>query len=137
MARGKKTGGRDFQPGHKHTVKGGRPKTTPEMRVARDMTQTTFMALVQRFLVMDRTELQRVIKDPATPMLDVIVGSIVAKAATGSDHQRLDFLITRIIGKVKEPDQTLNLNLSTLSRSEVIELGREAVAFLTKLEKDA
>ncbi len=51
---------------------------------------------------MPKNDLQVILKSPNIPMMELMVASIVAKAATGGDHLRLDFILNRIIGKVKD-----------------------------------
>lgn len=137
MAKGTKTGGRNFKPGNKAASGKGRPPLPPDLKEAKLLTNTAFMALVQRFLVMDWTTLQAHLQNPTTPMLEVIVGSIVAKAATGSDHARLDFLLQRLIGKVQEPPQQhQHFNFNMMPRAQVIAMGQEALAFLKRAEKE-
>lgn len=57
---------------------------------------------LQKFLALDRAELQRCLQDPRATMLELAIGTIVAKAAKDGDQIRLNFILDRLIGKVKE-----------------------------------
>jgi hypothetical protein len=97
--KGNKTGGRDFKPGKPG---GGRPALPPEIKEARKLNQFEVEMSLSNHLRMNRAEISRVIKDPDSRMLDILVASIIAKAVQTGDAARLDFILNRTIGKVKE-----------------------------------
>ncbi len=66
------------------------------------MTQIELERVINSLLFLDREALQAKIKDPKTPMIEMIAASIMAQAAQKGDHQRLDFILQRMIGKVKD-----------------------------------
>lgn len=104
MAKGKKTGGRDFKPGNKAAVGHGRPRLTPEMKKVAKLTQSELEFIINSFLTMTREEIQKFAKDPKAPILHVIIASILARAATTSDHNKLEAMLIRLIGKM--PDKS-------------------------------
>ena len=101
MAKGKKTGGRDFKPGQSGNPKGG-PGLPKDLRDARKINQRELERVINLYLYMDRASLNEAIKDPKTPMVEIIAASIIAQAAQKGDQQRLEFILARMIGKVTE-----------------------------------
>ena len=89
------------------------------------MTNHQLMRRLTDFLQMDRDAVRAIAQDPKAPMLDVIVASIVAKAATASDHQRLNFLFDRIVGKVTDK---IEVNpFSEMSLEDLIILAKQKI----------
>jgi hypothetical protein len=101
MAKGKKTGGRDFKPGQSGNPKGG-PGLPKDLREARKLGQLELERAVNRLIYLSRSELRAVIENPDTPMFDITIASIIAQAAQKGDQQRLEFVLNRIIGRVKD-----------------------------------
>ena len=84
---------------------GGQPKIPDDIKEARSLNQYELERIINRYLHMTKGELVAAIKNDATPMMEVTVASIVLKAASGGDHLRLDFILNRLIGKVKDKVQ--------------------------------
>lgn len=63
-------------------------------------------AMMGRFCHLTRDELHKVVSDPKSTMLEVTVASILAKAAKDGDYSRLEFLLQRSVGKVKDVSET-------------------------------
>jgi hypothetical protein len=101
MAKGKKTGGRDFAKGVSGNPKGG-PGLPKDVKEARKLTQGELERAVNRYLHLSRGELKAAIEAPGTPMIEIMIASIIAQAATKGDQMRLDFILNRIIGKVQD-----------------------------------
>lgn len=101
MAKGKKTGGRDFVPG-----KSGNPKGLPpipaDVKEARKLNQIEFERIVNKFLYMTREEVSKYAQAPGTPTLELLIASILSKAVTQGDQSRLNFVLDRLIGKVAD-----------------------------------
>ena len=100
MAKGTKTGGKDFEKGHLGGP--GRPPLPGDIKEAPKLNLDELERVLNRFLYMTRAELQDVVKAPETPLIDALVGSIVARAIQGGDHARLDFILNRLVGRVQE-----------------------------------
>ncbi len=100
MARGKKTGGKDWKPGQSGNPKGwfGYGK---DYREAKKLTTAIFNQLGTDLLYAKVEDLQKIIKDPDASMLEKIVAGIIGKAATEQDQIRAAFLLDRILGKPK------------------------------------
>lgn len=102
MAKGKKTGGRDFKKGQSGNPKG--PAPLPEdIKEARKITQIEFERLANKYLSARKEDIAKASADPNTPVLELIISSIIHKAVVEGDERRLDFLLTRLIGKVVQP----------------------------------
>lgn len=99
MAKGKKTGGRNFAPGNKL---GGRPPTPPELKAARRLTKTAFEALINRHLWANDDELAATLEDPAVPAVEKLLASILAEGIRVGDAGRMEWIAQRLIGKVKD-----------------------------------
>lgn len=113
MAKGKKTGGKDFRAGHNT----GRPRNPPEINKAASLSKTQFLAKLNEYLNLSFNELTEIVKNKDLPMIDHWVGRIALHGATKGDERRLDFMANRLYGKVKE---TVDLNVK--ARPAVIHL---------------
>lgn len=101
MAKGKKTGGADFQPGQSGNP-GGRPAIPADIKEARKLTQIEFEKLVNKYIWLTQAGFGEAAEDQSISMFERMIGSIVQKACNEGDHQRLNFLLDRLIGKVTE-----------------------------------
>ncbi len=90
-----------FKPGQSGNPS-GRPKIPPDILQARKFTQLELERVINALLYLTKADLQARIKDPATPMIEMIAASIMAQAAVKGDHQRLEFILARMIGRVQE-----------------------------------
>lgn len=101
MAKGKKTGGRNFKPGQSGNPKG--PATIPaDIKAARELSKIEFERIANKYLFMTKNEITAAAMNAETPALELLVGSIVHKAVVEGDERRLNFLLDRLIGKVAE-----------------------------------
>ena len=101
MARGRKTGGKDFEKGHKGGP--GKPPTPPDIRASRALTREEFERVAYRLLFINQTDFQKIVKDPETPMFDLMMAAVIHKGVVEGDERRMDFLLSRLIGKVVQP----------------------------------
>lgn len=126
----KHRGLKPYQKGHPGGP--GRPPHPPELKEAKQYTRTEIEAVLTQALLLSDSELKLRLKDPDIRVLDKMVYTICAKGIDQGDPVRLNFLLDRIIGKVKDPPQevTFTMKLQELPTHEVIELGKEAVKFL-------
>lgn len=130
---------RPFKPGQSGNP-GGRPKLPDDIKEARKLNQVELERIVNKYLYMDREAVKAAISSPKTPMMELMVASIVAQAAQKGDHLRLDFVLNRMIGKVKdEKDHNHNFNVSLrgMPREDVIEIGKDALRYLQDGDGDA
>lgn len=108
----------------------GRPRMPQDLRNVKKLKEDEFKAIVSLYAHMTKNELLDVIQDPATPVLHLSVCSILSKVVKEGDHARLDFLLNRTIGKVKETKEIYTPEPTIIIRGngEQIELGAKYTA---------
>lgn len=79
---------------------GGRPKLPPHLKKVREFTADEIRRIISMYGRMEREELQAVVKNPATPMFDLMVAGIYAQAAKSGDYARAAWLVDRLVGKL-------------------------------------
>ena len=122
--------GRPFQKGQSGNPAGA-PRVPVDIKKARSLTRTELERILNRYLHMTPAELYEAQQKPTTSALQHVVIAIVVAAVKDGDQKRLDFLLDRLIGKVPiKTDNAHSFNFATLSRAEVLALGKEAVAYL-------
>lgn len=108
MAKGFKTGGRNFKKGVV-TNPNGCPGMPKDVREARKLTQNEFVKIACNLVMSTRDELFKVLSDPKSTALELMIAGIVMKAVTEQDHVRAEFLLNRIIGRVSiQADVTMS-----------------------------
>lgn len=90
-----------FKPGQSGNP-GGRPKLSPELIKHRFMTRETAIRWMSEVVHATKDELNEVMNDPSTPALKLMMAAVIAKGVKFGDHQRLNFLLDRLIGKIPE-----------------------------------
>lgn len=83
----------------------GRPHLPADLVELKKLTQAQFQRLLFKFVNTPVAELKALLADPKTPLLELMIGKVVVKAISDGDYKRLDFLLDRMIGKVKEQIQ--------------------------------
>lgn len=104
IARGQKTGGRDFKPGQSGNPKGP-PKLSPDVKAARKINRLEFERVATEMLNKTADEIKATAKDPQTRGLELIVSTILMKGIQNGDQFRLNFFLERLIGKVSDKVQ--------------------------------
>lgn len=89
-----------FQPGQSGNPS-GRPKMPEEILEAKRLTKTQLEAILQKFIWMPKPELEKVMSDPNVVMIEAMVGSIIMRAINDGCTMRLNFLLDRLVGKVR------------------------------------
>lgn len=123
MTWGRKTGGRDIKPGEVRNPN-GRPRLPEELKKARKLTADKFEMAVNRFLFGTKEEIAEASRNPETKVIDLLIASILHKAIVGGDEKRLQFVLDRLIGKVKDEQvQEINVTADRLKElmSKIIE----------------
>jgi len=90
-----------FKPGQS-----GNPSGKPKQLLTKDKVSSIF----QKFSCKNRIELQAVIDDQKSTMIEIMVASVMVKAAKEGDYARVQFLLDRAVGKV--PNENINENLN-------------------------
>lgn len=130
MAKGRKTGGKDFTKGKTKT--GGAVAASPDIKAARQLTKQQFLDIMTEYLSMQRSTLERLAKDKTKPVLHVIIGNIALRAIDQGDEKALQFFMDRLVGPVPKESQdvNINVNLQSLPPGRVIELAQSAIKYL-------
>lgn len=130
MAKGTKTGGKDFKKGWKGGP--GRPKVPEDLKEVRKITNTSLETKLHEFLTMSAQELSGVKQNPKSSMLELMIHSIVVNAVNRGDQQRMGFLMDRLLGKVKDQIEveTYTRPLRELSNDELLKQLPEAIQLL-------
>jgi hypothetical protein len=131
MARGKKTGGRDFTKGQVTNPK-GRPKIPDDVKQARKLTTLQLITTFNKLIYMTDTDLKAHYQDSKTPVFERIVCKVLHLAEMKGDHYRLDFVLDRLIGKVTDKVEVKVPTPTVITRlnGTIVELG-------AKLEDDS
>lgn len=99
MARGKKTGGRDYRPGHASPGP-GRPRVPDDIKLARAYIGTDFEKIIHKYFYLSKRETEESLKTAG--MLERVMARMLIEAERYGDPRRLEFFLDRIIGKPKE-----------------------------------
>lgn len=107
MAKGKKTGGRNFKPGQSGNPN-GRPRTPPEQKALRRFNRSYLEERLNELLMLPPTTLAALKQNRATPMIDLMIIATIERAVESGDYHRVSFLIEQLIGKpIPRPSQEI------------------------------
>jgi hypothetical protein len=81
---------------------GGQRKLPEDIKEARKLNQIELERIVNKYLWRDRASLKEAMNDPTTPMMELMVASIMAIAVQKGDQQRVEWIMSRLIGKVTD-----------------------------------
>ncbi len=90
-----------FKPGQSGNP-GGRPKLPGDIAEARKLNQHELERVINKYIWMTKDGLKAAAKDPDTTVMELMVASIVASAIEKGDQMRLEFILARIIGRVRD-----------------------------------
>jgi hypothetical protein len=128
MAKGKKTGGRNFPEG----VSGnpaGRPPLPPEVRNFKKLTREMVEEIGSIVLEADERALYAIATSSTTPALQKWIASAALNGIQVGDIDQLDKLLNRIIGKPIEKQQVTDA-LAGMTDEEKIKALEDALAFM-------
>lgn len=77
----------------------------PSGRPANLLTKDKVASILGRFSNMSPTDLQAVLDNPKSTMMEAMVASVMKRALADGDPHRLEFLLQRSIGKVQDMTQ--------------------------------
>lgn len=100
MARGKKTGGRCIQKGQVLNPRGA-PSIKKDVLEIRQMAYGETVKTIWKHWGSTEAQLKAIMKDPTTTAGEMLLCSIIMRAITKQDILRANFLLDRLIGKVK------------------------------------
>lgn len=125
MPKGRKYGGRDWKPGQSGNPKGKGP-LPPEVRAIREMDKADFIRIMNEYCHFSREELIKRINNPATPMKELAIGSMMQKSVTTGDPKYFSFLVSYLIGKPKESiDISVQNEPQALTHERIIEVMKQ------------
>ena len=101
MAKGFKSGGKNWQPGQSGNSK-GRPALPAELHAIKKLTPAYIKAVIAKLAQMTPQEMMSYVEGGSGNNMEYMVASIIMKATTDGDHNKLNFLLDRTIGKVVE-----------------------------------
>jgi hypothetical protein len=90
-----------FKKGKSGNPKGG-PKLPDDIREVNKLTKTMALDIIGQYMSMRVESLNNILGDDTKPVFHRIVASIAKIAIETGDHQRLNFLMDRLIGKVTD-----------------------------------
>lgn len=102
MPKGKKYGGRDFQPGNTASVGHGRPKKTEELREIEKAVGDK-LADIARLLTIDAKEASDILTNPKSSLLENFIAGALQKRDAGTIFAILD----RVLGKPKQRTEVI------------------------------
>jgi hypothetical protein len=97
VAKGQKTGGRNFPRGVSGNPN-GRPPVPDDVREAREADRVELARILHRVLRLTKKELAARFKDDATPALERMIVQLVRSACWGGNPYRVGFLLKQIGG---------------------------------------
>lgn len=102
MTTGRKTGGRNFQPGHQLSKGKGRPPLPDDLKGVTVLSQDAVRRQLTVFFERPIAELLEIANDPNSSSLHSLIAAVIINARKHGDPTRLDFLLNRCIGKVTD-----------------------------------
>jgi uncharacterized protein DUF5681 len=126
MPKEKKLVGRTWKKGESGNPK-GRPPVPADIRAAQKLNRVALARVLDRMINYTQRELEQILMNPNSGILETAVGAILLKSIEEADHMRLNFILDRLIGRVKDevehsfPRPTIIVRPS----GEVVELGVE------------
>lgn len=82
---------------------GGKPGLPKALKNVKEFTADEIKRIIAKYMRMAKGDLEATLKDSAKlPMLEAMIASIIANAYKSGDFSKLDFLLNRSIGKVKD-----------------------------------
>lgn len=112
---------------------GGQGKLPPALKAVKLLTPKTFARVFSKFAEMPKAEMDEVIRNPNTSVLELAVCSAFYSAITKGDFKHLTWMLDRVLGKIPEKaqseiEQDLEKNeIAKLTDSELLERAKLAV----------
>lgn len=101
MAKGKKTGGKDWQPGVSANP-AGRAPLPPEVKEARRLNKTELETIVNKYLWEPNADLEKTSANVELPPVERWLVSIIHRGLSTGEWHGFEWIAQRLIGKVKD-----------------------------------
>ena len=88
----------------------GRPKGNQIVNQLKKITLEDYLERINRIMSLKPDELKFIKQDPSFDVLDAAICSVVSKAIEFGDDKRLEALMRRLVGPVKEQMELTNKN---------------------------
>jgi len=129
MARGKKTGGRDFVKGVSGNPNGA-PALPPEVKAFKKLTKENVEEIASVILAANEQAIYNIVHDTESTVLQKWLASAALNGIQIGDIDQLDKILNRIIGKPKDSDAQIIDPLDGMSDSEKISALEKALEFM-------
>ena len=100
MALGQKTGGKNFEKGNQFGK--GRPPVSPDLKKLMKLNQNELHRLLNATLDATKEDLMKIQKDESAKAVERAFVSIIIKAIQTGDHTRMEWMISRLLGKIPD-----------------------------------
>jgi hypothetical protein len=120
MAKGKKTGGRNFQKGQVSNPRGG-GALTPQTRALRKITIEHLEEIADLILQGNIEELKRLATDPSTSVMKVWIAKAAVAGMTSGNLHSLEIILNRVMGRPRETVQISGLEGGPIKTENVFE----------------
>jgi hypothetical protein len=125
MATGRKTGGRNFQPGVV-TNPNGRPKIPDHLKKSKVI--PNIKEIIAHMMAMNKEEFEAYAENPPT-MLEAVLAKTLQESQRTGDTTKFNLLLERMVGKVPNVNQNEDI---TERRKELEEVPREQISALLR-----
>lgn len=128
MAVGRKTGGKNFEPGNKLGT--GRPQLPEHIKEARKLTRERFEEILYKYFDSSKKEIDDAYASPETPAIDLIVLKILIESIKYGDHANFNMILDRVVGPMSKKIDMTSSDGSMRPAMGVVILpanGREAI----------
>ena len=98
MAKGKKTGGRDFKPGSSGNPS-GRPKTPDDLKAIRNTSSFEIGKIMYDLTFAKESDLQTLLKNREATVIEKILAKGLLESMRAGDFKRLHYFLERLIGR--------------------------------------
>ena len=126
MAKGKKTGGRNWALGQS-----GNPVGTPvvpdDLKAARKLNRIELERVLNRYIYMTKAEIVRAAQSEDTPAMELMIASLISKGTNEGDPKRLGFIF-EYLGFVVTKKIDMNANHNSTFKIEFTEEQRRKIA---------
>ena len=122
MAYGRKTGGRNFEKGHK--LAKGTPKLSDEQRLLRKaLNELHGKLLIVKYCIKSHAELKQFIKNPNATCLELMIARMIERAISKAEVQYLNWIYERLGWDFDEENYRRKSQIENELIREVSDLG--------------
>lgn len=106
MTAGRKTGGKDWEPGQSGNPD-GRPKVPEYIKEAKKLNKGLLDEYMNKYINMPVEEIKEIVEGAMkgrsdTPAMEVMIARVIMQAINKGDYKTVNFILDRMVGKVKE-----------------------------------